>query len=105
MYLFISADSQELDKSINHQLAQSELWQKLTTQNNNNNTINSNSSGVDTGNTNKVSNTETVPINNLYMYNLVRPFLKEFLFLLQTFTMCSHNIRIVRHVLLFLICI
>lgn len=69
MYLFIGADSQELDKSINHQLAQSELWQKLTTQNNNN-TINSNSnsSGVDTGNTNKLSNTETVPINNLYMY-------------------------------------
>ena len=43
MYLFIGADSQELDKSINHQLAQSELWQKLTAQNKNN--------GVDIGNT------------------------------------------------------
>ncbi|CAK6976620.1 tudor domain-containing protein 7A [Scomber scombrus] len=41
MYLFIGADSQELDKSINHQLVQSELWQKLTAQNKNN--------GVDTG--------------------------------------------------------
>lgn len=49
MYLFIGADSQELDKSINHQLAQSELWQKLTTQNNHN-TIISNNSSVDTGN-------------------------------------------------------
>ncbi|XP_042340663.1 tudor domain-containing protein 7A isoform X2 [Plectropomus leopardus] len=47
MYLFIGADSQDLDKSINHQLAKSELWQKLTTQNNN--TINSNNSSVDTG--------------------------------------------------------
>ncbi|XP_044047697.1 tudor domain-containing protein 7A isoform X2 [Siniperca chuatsi] len=47
MYLFIGADSrQELDKSINYQLAQSELWQKLTTQNN---TITSNNSSVDTG--------------------------------------------------------
>uniref|UniRef100_A0A8C4DZA1 Tudor domain containing 7 a n=1 Tax=Dicentrarchus labrax TaxID=13489 RepID=A0A8C4DZA1_DICLA len=35
MYLFVGADSQELDKSINRQLAQSELWHKLTTQNNN----------------------------------------------------------------------
>ncbi|XP_059192805.1 tudor domain-containing protein 7B-like isoform X2 [Centropristis striata] len=34
MYLFIGADSQELDKSINHKLAQSELWQKLSTHNN-----------------------------------------------------------------------
>uniref|UniRef100_A0A7N8YFX3 Tudor domain containing 7 a n=1 Tax=Mastacembelus armatus TaxID=205130 RepID=A0A7N8YFX3_9TELE len=33
MYLFIGADGQELDKSINHQLTQSELWQKLSTQN------------------------------------------------------------------------
>uniref|UniRef100_A0A8C4E056 Tudor domain containing 7 a n=1 Tax=Dicentrarchus labrax TaxID=13489 RepID=A0A8C4E056_DICLA len=40
MYLFVGADSQELDKSINRQLAQSELWHKLTTQNNN--TITSN---------------------------------------------------------------
>uniref|UniRef100_A0A4W6D2F8 Tudor domain containing 7 a n=1 Tax=Lates calcarifer TaxID=8187 RepID=A0A4W6D2F8_LATCA len=37
MYLFIGADSQELDKSINYQLAHSELWQKLIMQNNNNN--------------------------------------------------------------------
>ncbi|KAK5866187.1 hypothetical protein PBY51_020397 [Eleginops maclovinus] len=47
MYLFIGADSQELDKSINHQLAKSELWQQLTTQNNNNNTIISNTGSVD----------------------------------------------------------
>ncbi|XP_078021949.1 tudor domain-containing protein 7A [Epinephelus lanceolatus] len=47
MYLFIGADGQELDKSINHQLAQSELWRKLTTQNNN--TITSYNSSVDTG--------------------------------------------------------
>ncbi|XP_035515275.1 tudor domain-containing protein 7A [Morone saxatilis] len=47
MYLFVGADSQELDKSINRQLAQSELWHKLTTQNNN--TITSNNSSVDTG--------------------------------------------------------
>ncbi|XP_071390141.1 tudor domain-containing protein 7A [Centroberyx affinis] len=44
MYLFIGADGQELDKSINHQLARSELWQKLTEQNNNTTAItNSNS--------------------------------------------------------------
>ncbi|XP_017281104.1 tudor domain-containing protein 7A [Kryptolebias marmoratus] len=34
MYLFIGGDSQELHKSINHQLAQSELWQDLMAQNN-----------------------------------------------------------------------
>lgn len=34
MYLFIGTDSQDLDKSINRQLAQSELWNKLITQNN-----------------------------------------------------------------------
>ncbi|XP_074486805.1 tudor domain-containing protein 7A [Sebastes fasciatus] len=50
MYLFIGADSQELDKSINHQLAQSELWQKLTTPNNNNhNAITCNNGSLDTG--------------------------------------------------------
>ncbi|KAM9363643.1 tudor domain-containing protein 7A [Symphorus nematophorus] len=42
MYLFIGTDSQELDKSINHQLAQSQLWHKLTRQNNS-------SSSVDAG--------------------------------------------------------
>ncbi|XP_027139011.1 tudor domain-containing protein 7A isoform X1 [Larimichthys crocea] len=47
MYLFIGTDGQELDKSINHQLSKSELWHKLTTQNNNN-TITSNTLGVDT---------------------------------------------------------
>ncbi|XP_071359625.1 tudor domain-containing protein 7A isoform X5 [Trachinotus anak] len=47
MYLFIGAASQELDKSINYQLAQSELWQKLKTQNNT--TIKSSDSSVDTG--------------------------------------------------------
>jgi len=53
MYLFIGADSQELDKSINHQLAKSQLWQQLTTQNNTitNNTIISNNGGLDSGNT------------------------------------------------------
>lgn len=49
MYLFIGADGQELDKSINHQLAHSELWYKLTTQNNITNI--SNNSSEDTGNT------------------------------------------------------
>uniref|UniRef100_A0A667WL63 Tudor domain containing 7 a n=1 Tax=Myripristis murdjan TaxID=586833 RepID=A0A667WL63_9TELE len=46
MYLFTGADSQELDKSINHQLSKSELWQKLAEQNNN--TISNNN--LDTGN-------------------------------------------------------
>uniref|UniRef100_A0A3Q3M809 Tudor domain containing 7 a n=1 Tax=Mastacembelus armatus TaxID=205130 RepID=A0A3Q3M809_9TELE len=45
MYLFIGADGQELDKSINHQLTQSELWQKLSTQNK----VTSNNSSVDAG--------------------------------------------------------
>ncbi|XP_054460020.1 LOW QUALITY PROTEIN: tudor domain-containing protein 7A [Anoplopoma fimbria] len=48
MHLFIGADSQELDKSINHQLAHSELWEKLPTENNNNR-ITCNNSNVDTG--------------------------------------------------------
>uniref|UniRef100_A0A667WL59 Tudor domain containing 7 a n=1 Tax=Myripristis murdjan TaxID=586833 RepID=A0A667WL59_9TELE len=47
MYLFTGADSQELDKSINHQLSKSELWQKLAEQNNN--TISNNN--LDTGKT------------------------------------------------------
>ncbi|KAM8772193.1 tudor domain-containing protein 7A [Acanthopagrus schlegelii] len=47
MYLFIGTDSQQLDKSINYQLAQSELWQKLTTRSNNN-TIPSSNSSMDT---------------------------------------------------------
>uniref|UniRef100_UPI0037E96AC4 tudor domain-containing protein 7A n=1 Tax=Semicossyphus pulcher TaxID=241346 RepID=UPI0037E96AC4 len=47
MYLFIGTDSQELEKSINHQLTHSELWQKLITQNNN--AINSSNSSMDTG--------------------------------------------------------
>ncbi|XP_034386971.1 tudor domain-containing protein 7A isoform X2 [Cyclopterus lumpus] len=46
MYLFIGADSQEMDKSINHQLAQSELWQKFTTQNNNKLTCNNGSGDI-----------------------------------------------------------
>ncbi|KAL3067125.1 hypothetical protein OYC64_016968 [Pagothenia borchgrevinki] len=46
MYLFIGSDSQELDKSINHQLAKSQLWQQLTTQNN---TIISKNGGLDSG--------------------------------------------------------
>lgn len=48
MYLFIGTDSQQLDKSINYQLAQSELWHKLTTRNNNS-TITSSNSSMDTG--------------------------------------------------------
>lgn len=47
MYLFIGADSQELDKSINYQLAQSELWNKLITRNNN--TIAGMNRSVETG--------------------------------------------------------
>ncbi|XP_073336645.1 tudor domain-containing protein 7A [Pagrus major] len=47
MYLFIGTDSQQLDKSLNHQLAQSELWHKLTTRNNNN-TVTSSNSSMDT---------------------------------------------------------
>ncbi|KAL3996204.1 potassium voltage-gated channel Shaker-related subfamily A, beta member 2 [Sarotherodon galilaeus] len=35
MYLFIGVDGQQLGESINHHLAQSELWKKLTIQNNN----------------------------------------------------------------------
>ncbi|XP_036941440.1 tudor domain-containing protein 7A isoform X2 [Acanthopagrus latus] len=50
MYLFIGTDSQQLDKSINYQLAQSELWQKLTTRSNNN-TIPSSNSSMDTAHT------------------------------------------------------
>ncbi|XP_068583840.1 tudor domain-containing protein 7A isoform X2 [Cebidichthys violaceus] len=49
MYLFVGADSQELDKSYNHQLAQSQLWKELTTQNNNNIITSSTSSSMDTG--------------------------------------------------------
>ncbi|XP_047434630.1 tudor domain-containing protein 7A [Mugil cephalus] len=44
MYLFIGVDSQELQKSVNHQLAQSELWQKLTSKN-----VTSSSSSGDSG--------------------------------------------------------
>ncbi|XP_040000863.1 tudor domain-containing protein 7A isoform X3 [Xiphias gladius] len=47
MYLFLGTDSQRLDNSINHQLAESELWQKLTTQNNNTKT--SSKTSLDTG--------------------------------------------------------
>jgi len=35
MYLFIGGDGQELHKSINCELAQSELWKKLVTQHKN----------------------------------------------------------------------
>lgn len=49
MYLFIGADSQEQNKSINHQLAQSELWQKLSVENNNN-TVTGINSISDSGN-------------------------------------------------------
>ncbi|XP_060942293.1 tudor domain-containing protein 7A [Limanda limanda] len=47
MYLFVGVDSQELLKSINHELAQSEQWQKLTTQNNY--TVTSSTYIMDTG--------------------------------------------------------
>ncbi|XP_044202265.1 tudor domain-containing protein 7A isoform X1 [Thunnus albacares] len=56
MYLFIGADSQELDKSINHQLAQSELWQKLTAQNKN--------TSVDTGLSALVEKLTLSPVRN-----------------------------------------
>uniref|UniRef100_A0A665TH26 Tudor domain containing 7 a n=1 Tax=Echeneis naucrates TaxID=173247 RepID=A0A665TH26_ECHNA len=46
MYLFIGSSSQELEKSINYELAQSDLWQKITTQNT---MVKSNNSSVDTG--------------------------------------------------------
>lgn len=48
MYLFIGADGQKLDKSINYQLAHSELWNKLASQSN---TITSSNDSEDTGNT------------------------------------------------------
>ncbi|XP_053275075.1 tudor domain-containing protein 7A [Pleuronectes platessa] len=47
MYLFIGVDSQDLHKSINHELAQSEQWQKLITQNNY--TFTSSTYSMDTG--------------------------------------------------------
>ncbi|XP_040892353.1 tudor domain-containing protein 7A [Toxotes jaculatrix] len=47
MYLFIGAGTQDLDKSINHQLAQSDLWQKFTTKNNT--TITNRNRSVDAG--------------------------------------------------------
>lgn len=47
MYLFIGTESLELEKSINHQLAQSELWNKTIMQNND--TIASMSERVDPG--------------------------------------------------------
>lgn len=34
-YLFIGTESLELEESVNHQLAQSELWNKTVMQNNN----------------------------------------------------------------------
>ncbi|XP_026214692.1 tudor domain-containing protein 7A isoform X2 [Anabas testudineus] len=46
MYLFIGADGQKLDKSINYQLAHSELWNKLASQSN---TITSSNDSEDTG--------------------------------------------------------
>lgn len=67
MYLFIGTDSQQLDKSINYQLAQSELWQKLTTRSNNN-TIPSSNSSMDTGITAHPTKVPfgAVPNNNQY---------------------------------------
>ena len=35
IYLYPNSSGGDLDKSINHQLAQSELWLRLTEQNNN----------------------------------------------------------------------
>lgn len=56
VYLFIGTNSQDLNKSINHQLIRSGLWQKFTSKNNNMNIIN-NSCG-DTGNTSHNKKTE-----------------------------------------------
>ncbi|KAM9856959.1 tudor domain-containing protein 7A [Aulostomus maculatus] len=47
MYLFIETDSQDLDKSINHQLAHSQLWQKLSAQDNH--IITNNNRSLETG--------------------------------------------------------
>lgn len=111
MYLFISADSQELDKSINCQLAQSELWQKLTAQNNNN-TITSNNSGVDTGKTaqDKASNSKSI-LGLGRFPSTVSFYMKSgktlYLFVLVCSpncpTMWSQGIQTVRHFLLWIV--
>lgn len=53
MDLFVGADSQERDKSINHQLAHAEWWQTLAAHDDNNNNNSSSTSSGDTGNTAK----------------------------------------------------
>lgn len=104
MYLFIGADSQELDKSINHQLAQSELWQKLTAQNNNNSsTITSNNSSVDTGNTAQDKSWNLKSTLGLGGFPSTRTSLVKlctilFWFVLQTVLPCEVKVR---HFLLF----
>ncbi|XP_058495612.1 tudor domain-containing protein 7A isoform X2 [Solea solea] len=47
MYLFVGADGQDLDHSINHQLAHSELWLKVKAQNTT--TVNNSNGNMDTG--------------------------------------------------------
>ncbi|XP_040041372.2 tudor domain-containing protein 7A isoform X1 [Gasterosteus aculeatus] len=49
MDLFVGADSQERDKSINHQLAHAEWWQTLAAHDDNNNNNSSSTSSGDTG--------------------------------------------------------
>ncbi|KAM8879216.1 tudor domain-containing protein 7A [Spinachia spinachia] len=57
MYLFVGADSQELDKSINHQLAHAEWWQTLAAHNNNNNNNNVSTSNNNNNNNNSSGDT------------------------------------------------
>ncbi|KAM3622695.1 uncharacterized protein V6R79_002113 [Siganus canaliculatus] len=49
VYLFLGSDSQDLEESINHQLAQPVLWQKLTAQKNNITVTSSVDSGLSVG--------------------------------------------------------
>ncbi|KAM4584761.1 tudor domain-containing protein 7A [Odontesthes bonariensis] len=64
MYLFIGGNGQELHKSINHELAQSKLWQKLITQNNN--TISC------TGNNSVSSGLTALPLSNSFPNPIVK---------------------------------
>ncbi|XP_076585153.1 tudor domain-containing protein 7A [Chaetodon auriga] len=70
MYLFVGSDSQELEKSVNRQLAQSELWHKVTQ---NNNTVTSYNSNVDTGLGALVKLTLDSPVSNSIIKGSTRP--------------------------------
>lgn len=65
MYLFIGVDGQHLDESINHHLAQSELWKKLTIQNNN--TITSCNMNTGNGAHHKHSGSEILPTSSQHL--------------------------------------